>query len=164
VIGSSGSWTRSDPDGPWVQSSSGTPPRVERVQLTVTDPGCGLLNVNANRRKGHHQQARDVKEWREQTHAAYMHQWQQPGIAPFWDACDAVAYVGYPDKRVHDPGNDYPTAKAIVDELVDLGFLPDDDWTRCTGPDMRYDGVVSNPFKAAEVRLVFLRRDPLPVR
>lgn len=141
---------------------------IERVELTITDPGCGLLNVNTNRNsKSRQQQARDTKAWREQTHAAYLHQWQQsndPRLPPFWDACDAVAYVGYPDRRKHDPGNDYLTAKACVDELVDLGFLPDDDWIHCTGPDMRYGGVVSNPFRAPELTLVFLRRDPLPVR
>lgn len=132
------------------------------VTLTVTDPGCGLLNVNQSDYHQRHTRARKVRAWREQTHAAYLDQWQRKGILPVWDGMDAVAYVGYPDRRVHDPGNDYPTAKAIVDELVELGMLHDDSWRYCTGPDMRYAGVVRNVFKAAEVTLVCHPRSTYP--
>lgn len=41
------------------------------------------------------------------------------------------------DNRRRDPGNWYPTAKAIVDGLVDAGILIDDDHTKVVGPDMR---------------------------
>jgi hypothetical protein len=34
-------------------------------------------------------------------------------------------------------GNYYPTAKAILDGLVDAGVLPDDNDDHVTGPDMR---------------------------
>ena len=36
-----------------------------------------------------------------------------------------------------DAGNLYPTAKAIVDGLVDAGVIPDDSNEWVTGPDMR---------------------------
>ena len=36
-----------------------------------------------------------------------------------------------------DVGNLYPTAKAIVDGLVDAGVIPDDSNEWVTGPDMR---------------------------
>lgn len=147
---------RTDADG------VATVPDPNTVELKVTDPGCGLLNVNL--RTGRHELARNVRDWREQTRGAYLHQWQQRGIVPCWEAADIVAYVSYPDRRIHDPGNDYPTAKAIVDELVDVGFLPNDSWREVTGPDMRYGGVVRNVFKAAEVLLVCHRRAPYEAR
>lgn len=40
-----------------------------------------------------------------------------------------------------DPGNWYPTAKAILDGMVQAGLLPDDDHKHLTGPDMRHGGV-----------------------
>ncbi|WP_258933218.1 hypothetical protein [Nesterenkonia pannonica] len=37
----------------------------------------------------------------------------------------------------YDPGNLHPTAKAIVDGLIDYGLLPDDDALHLDGPDIR---------------------------
>ena len=36
-----------------------------------------------------------------------------------------------------DPANAYPTVKALIDGLVDVGVLPDDDAAHLDGPDMR---------------------------
>lgn len=48
-----------------------------------------------------------------------------------------VVTVDFPDRRRRDPHNFTPTAKAIVDGLVDAGVLPDDDHRHLAGPDMR---------------------------
>ena len=44
-----------------------------------------------------------------------------------------------------DAGNLYPTAKAIVDGLVDAGVLPDDNNDWVTGPDMRAGAKADEP-------------------
>lgn len=38
----------------------------------------------------------------------------------------ATILVGYPTARRADPGNAYPTIKAVIDGAVDAGLLPDD--------------------------------------
>ena len=43
----------------------------------------------------------------------------------------------FTDARRRDVGNLAPTAKAIVDGLVDYGLLPDDDDAHLIGPDLR---------------------------
>lgn len=45
--------------------------------------------------------------------------------------------VHFKDRRQRDTGNLQPTAKAIVDGLVDHGLLADDNDTFLEGPDMR---------------------------
>ena len=52
-----------------------------------------------------------------------------------------TAWITYPTKAKHDPNNDSPTTKALVDGLVDYGVLPDDDHLHLAGPDHRYAGV-----------------------
>lgn len=53
-----------------------------------------------------------------------------------------VATPIYPDRRRRDPGNAYPTVKAIVDGLVDAGVIADDN-------DKHVSGILMRP---AEVR------------
>lgn len=45
--------------------------------------------------------------------------------------------IGFPDGRRRDINNYQPTAKAIVDGLVDYGLLPDDNDHHLVGPDLR---------------------------
>ena len=59
-----------------------------------------------------------------------------------------LAYVWKSRANHYDPGNLYPTAKAILDGVVDAGWLPDDDFMHVEGPDMRHGGV-------GEPRIVF---------
>ena len=51
------------------------------------------------------------------------------------------AFVWKPRANHYDPGNFYPTAKPILDGVVDAGWLPDDDFMHVIGPDMRHGGV-----------------------
>nr|DAX45680.1 MAG TPA: Endodeoxyribonuclease RusA [Caudoviricetes sp.] len=41
----------------------------------------------------------------------------------------------------YDPGNYYPTAKAILDGIVDTGILPDDSHEYLDGPHLHHGGV-----------------------
>lgn len=48
-----------------------------------------------------------------------------------------LAELRFPDRRRRDPANWYPTVKAAVDGLVDVGVLPGDWSKHVIGPDMR---------------------------
>ena len=52
-----------------------------------------------------------------------------------------VAYVWKPKAGRYDPNNLGVTAKAILDGIVDAGWLPDDDFLHVHGPDMRHGGI-----------------------
>lgn len=43
--------------------------------------------------------------------------------------------------RRYDPANLYPTAKAVLDGMVDAGVLVDDDYRHVDGPHLHYGGV-----------------------
>jgi hypothetical protein len=66
------------------------------------------------------------------------------------------------NRRRSDVGNLYPTAKAVVDGLVDYGLIEDDDDTRLIGPDMRRGQVVAK--RAHPLGLLVIRVIPLPER
>ena len=51
-----------------------------------------------------------------------------------------------------DAGNLYPTAKAIVDGLVDAGVIPDDSNEWVTGPDMRAGAKTTEPCVVVAVK------------
>lgn len=88
--------------------------------------------VNANERLHYHAKAQKTKAWRSAANLAA----ETAGV-PALDRARIVITVSFPDKRRRDVHNLYPTAKAIVDGLVDAGVLPDDDDRRLIGPDMR---------------------------
>ncbi|MCP3426012.1 hypothetical protein NBM05_08355 [Rothia sp. AR01] len=45
----------------------------------------------------------------------------------------------------YDPANLYPTAKAVVDGLVDYGLVVDDDWRHVEGPFLHHGGISAAP-------------------
>lgn len=98
----------------------------------VIDPPCAFLN--ANDRPHHHAKAKLTKAWRASAQAAI---WVNPRVQPKHQYAHIIVSIRWPDKRRRDPGNWYPTAKAIVDGLVDAGVLIDDDDAHVIGPDMR---------------------------
>lgn len=53
-------------------------------------------------------------------------------------ACDV--YIYRPRAGRYDPGNYYPTAKAILDGIVDAGALPDDSHEYLDGPHLHHGG------------------------
>lgn len=83
--------------------------------------------------------------------------WQKfHGLTQAWRDAACRAANGFPTYRErvrivitfhkaragrYDPANLYPTAKAIVDGLVDAGVLEDDSHRYVEGPDMRHGAV-----------------------
>jgi crossover junction endodeoxyribonuclease RusA len=64
-----------------------------------------------------------------------------------------VFYVTYGNNRRLDPCNYYLTVKAVVDGMVDMGWLPDDDSRHLIGPDPRRDESLSKGVTLHVVRL-----------
>lgn len=104
---------------------------MNALELTIPAP-CDWLN--SNQRLHRMVKARRVASWRKAARdAAEVH----PGWVPF--ECPVRITVTIHKTRAGrwDAGNLYPTAKAIVDGLVDAGVIPDDSNEWVTGPDMR---------------------------
>lgn len=59
------------------------------------------------------------------------------GLLPRLQRAHVMVTIHWPDKRRRDVGNWAPTAKAIVDGLVDAGLIPDDRDEHLVGPDLR---------------------------
>lgn len=88
--------------------------------------------INANQRLHHHAKAKLTKAWREAS-AGLMVCYRQP----YYQRAQVTVGIRFPTNHRRDVGNYYPTAKAILDGLVDAGLLPDDNDEHVTGPDMR---------------------------
>lgn len=100
--------------------------------LTLTIPApCDWLN--SNQRLHRMVAARRVASWRSSAFDAAMKRTDRAFEAPVHIVCT----VHKTRAGRWDAGNLYPTAKAIVDGLVDAGVIPDDSNEWVTGPDMR---------------------------
>lgn len=96
------------------------------LQLDVTGDRAQLLT--ANQRMHFHDKRRRTTYWRQL--AAEL-------VVPQFTTARIVITFTLPERRRRDVANLYPTAKAIVDGLVDAGLLPDDNDNHLTGPDLR---------------------------
>lgn len=106
---------------------------TEPVQhYTFFIPKQNKLWINSNDRIFWMERNRRTQAWR--AHAKERAQtMQMPAIGCAHVICELV----FSDRRRRDPANWAPTAKAVVDGLVDAGVFPDDDYKHVTGPDMR---------------------------
>jgi crossover junction endodeoxyribonuclease RusA len=111
---------------------------VERSRAEAVPPHCTIALeppcdfINANSRLHHHAKAKLTKAWRDATRA------QADVLSGGWTIpVHIVVSIRFPNNIRRDVGNYYPTAKAIVDGLVDAGVLPDDDDKHVVGPDNR---------------------------
>ena len=103
------------------------------MSLTLTIPApCDWLNSNQRLHRMVH--AKRTAAWRAAGKAAAE---AHPGWVPFAVPVRIVATIHKTRAGRWDAGNLYPTAKALVDGLVDAGVCEDDDNTRVIGPDMR---------------------------
>lgn len=100
--------------------------------ILVLEPPCAF--INANDRLHHHARGKLTKAWRRAAKCAHV--WAGP---PMDTPVHILAHVRFPTNHRRDVGNLYPTAKALVDGMVDAGLLADDDDTRVIGPDLRRD-------------------------
>lgn len=108
----------------------------------ILAPPCDF--INANQRLHHHAKAKLTKAWREAT----FDEWQARGCllnCCAFDRAHVTVTIRFPTNHRRDVGNYYPTAKAIVDGLVDAGVLPDDNDEHLTGPDMRRERPNGDP-------------------
>lgn len=89
--------------------------------------------INANDRLHWRVKAERVKAWREAARDEIF-----SGFHPyFYPRAHITVAIRFEDNIRRDVGNYYPTAKAIVDGLVDADLLPDDNDKHVIGPDMR---------------------------
>lgn len=98
------------------------------------EPPCDL--ISANGRLHFRKRAELTKKWRGlagETAALYAN----TGFAERHDRAHITVTIRFATNHRRDVGNYYPTAKAIVDGLVDAGVLPDDDDRHLIGPDLR---------------------------
>lgn len=100
--------------------------------------------LNSNDRLHRMQEVTITRAWREKAAAAAK------DLEALTPPVRITAFVWKKRGGRYDPGNLYPTAKACVDGLVDAGLLPDDDYTRVIGPDMRHGGT-GNPELILEI-------------
>lgn len=103
--------------------------------------------LTANQRVHWRVRAKRTRIWRD-----YAHLLAKSQRIPRLEKAHVVAELRFSDRRRRDPANWAPTAKALVDGLVDAGVFDDDDHTRVTGPDMRIGPVVSPAWRG--IRLV----------
>ena len=104
------------------------------TRIAIIDIPAPCQFINSNQRLHRMAQAKLTKEWR-QASAAAAH-----NTKPFTKQVRIIAHIHKPRGGRYDPGNLYPTAKAILDGIVDAGILPDDDHVHVVGPDMRHGG------------------------
>jgi hypothetical protein len=111
------------------------------AEVSVPAP-CIMLNSNA--RPHRMAAAKLTKQWRMAAKIA-ARQVAKPDLPK---PVRVIAYIWKPRANHYDPNNLHPTSKAILDGIVDAGWLPDDDFMHVEGPDHRHGGV-------GEARVVF---------
>jgi hypothetical protein len=104
-------------------------------QFTIPAP-CEFLN--ANRDGGGHwgPKAQKVKQWRRAGRLAAA----AVGLPVGLGRVQVDAFVRKPIQNRYDPANWAPTAKAVLDGLVDYGMVEDDNRHFVTGPFMHEGG------------------------
>ena len=111
---------------------------MSEVRRTIIAPSRYVFTANA--RMGWRAQHQKTKHLRQL--AAAIHRTQNPAGAHL-PAATCHVHIGFPDRRRRDPGNWYPTVKALVDGIVNgpvhgqpwaYGLLPDDDAEHLSGP------------------------------
>lgn len=101
-------------------------------RLTIPAPAGWL---SSNHRRDRRAETPDRRTWRD---TAGWH--ARAAKIPPLERAHITAWLHFGDKRRRDPANFYPTIKAVVDGLVDVGLLPDDDDKHLIGPDLRRGG------------------------
>lgn len=94
-----------------------------------------LLSINRLMSEHWRTRQKSSKHWRKAGREAVN------GMRPMKPpvACDVYVYRSRAGR--YDPGNYYPTAKAILDGVVDAGILPDDSHEYLDGPHLHHGGV-----------------------
>ncbi|HWB35564.1 MAG TPA: hypothetical protein VHA75_06015 [Rugosimonospora sp.] len=110
--------------------------------------------LNANHRHDRRGRAAVVRAWRD---AANVH--ARAARVPLLGRAHITITIRFADKRRRDVHNLYPTAKALVDGVVDAGVLPDDSDQYLTGPDLRAGEPISRKPYGPSGQVVLLIRE-----
>lgn len=102
---------------------------VSVVILTLPAP-CEPLT--SNQRLNRYVAAARIKQWRARAHVAAI----QAG-RPKLDHAHVTVVISHTMNRRRDSLNWWPTAKAVIDGIVESGVLTDDDDKHLVGPDLR---------------------------
>lgn len=102
----------------------------EPITLSIPAPADW---INLNQRLHWAQRAKLTKAWRNVAHI----QARQQGLPKGLGRVSIVATVHKATGRKYDVHNLIPTAKAVIDGLVDYGLIVDDSNEFLVGPDMR---------------------------
>ena len=100
---------------------------------TPRDPKGRLAWLSMNERTHWAPKASKVKQWRTLAKITAQNEHLPKGLQRVHVTCT----VHKTNNRVYDVHNLTPTAKAIIDGLVDYGLLDDDSNAYLVGPDMR---------------------------
>lgn len=101
------------------------------IDIPDTHP---LLSINKLMSEHWRTRQKSSKYWRQ---AGYESVKDSPPLEPPV-TCDV--YIYRPRAGRYDPGNYYPTAKAIIDGMVDAGILPDDSFEYLDGAHLHHGG------------------------
>lgn len=106
--------------------------RLAHDELTlIVEPPCDF--ISANGRLHYQARARLTRAWRE----AMCAEVERHFLPDRYDRAHITVHIRFPDNIRRDVGNYFPTAKALVDGLVDMQVIADDNDEIITGPDMR---------------------------
>lgn len=122
-------------------------------RMSMKAPSTGWLTANG--RLHHLSRASRTKVLRR---SAYLH--ARSAKAPQLSTARIVVVFHHRDRRRRDVANLAPTAKAVIDGLVDAGLLPDDDDAHLTGPDLRTGEPVAHGQWPELTVLVYPRSTP----
>lgn len=114
--------------------------------VTIEAP-CTRPWLNANDRIHWSKRRRLTKAWREAAGWAL----KAAKVPAMSGQVRLVAELCFPRNARRDPANYYPTVKAVVDALADVGVVPDDNHRWVIGPDMRLGG--KHPAGAVVLRI-----------
>lgn len=104
------------------------PPAYYRLEIPA---GGGWVTLN--QRQHWRVKARLTKHYRQLGQVMSLHA-RLPRLAT---PAYLIAELRFASAHRRDPHNWVPTAKAVLDGMVDAGVFPDDDHKHVTGPDMR---------------------------
>ena len=122
-------------------------------EITLAIELAGRKWITSNQRLHHMARARETSNWRDI--AAWRARRLVTEPIPY---ARVVIELRFASKHRRDPANWAPTAKAVVDGLVDSGVFPDDDHTHVIGPDLRIGPVVPLASQGLVVHIYPLER------
>lgn len=118
------------------------------VPYTIDILASGRAWLTANQRLFWAERSRRTKAWRQAAEIQAV-----ASKIPYIPCALIVCELRFSTSHRRDPANWAPTAKAVVDGLVDAGVFDDDNHKYVTGPDMRIGDVVPEMARGLRVHI-----------